>query len=59
MREHWQRLQDIFDEICTLDEDSRRAALDQQCNGDDQLRGEALRLLRAYDEERAANAEAN
>jgi eukaryotic-like serine/threonine-protein kinase len=59
MGEHWQRLQNIFDEICTLDEDSRRTALDRECNGDDALRGEALRLLRAYDQERAANADAN
>jgi eukaryotic-like serine/threonine-protein kinase len=59
MGQHWQRLQDIFDQICVLDEDRRRAALDRECNGDDTLRGEALRLLRAYDEERAANAEAN
>ena len=59
MGQHWQRLQDIFDQICVLDEDSRRVALDRECDGDDTLRGEALRLLRAYDEERAANAEAN
>jgi eukaryotic-like serine/threonine-protein kinase len=59
MGEHWQRLQEIFDEICALDDDSRRAILDQKCNGDDRLRGEALRLLQAYDEERAANAQAN
>jgi serine/threonine protein kinase len=59
MAEHWQRLQDIFDQICALDEDRRRAALDQQCNGDDELRAEVLRLLRAYDQERAANADGN
>ena len=29
MGEHWQRLQEIFDEICALDDDSRRAILDQ------------------------------
>jgi hypothetical protein len=59
MAEHWQRLQDIFDEICALDEDRRRTILDQQCNGDDELRTEVLRLLRAYDQEHAANAEGN
>jgi serine/threonine protein kinase len=59
MGEQWQRLQDIFDQICALDEDRRRAALDQQCNGDDQLRAEVLRLLQAYDQERAANAAGN
>ncbi len=59
MGEHWQRLQDIFDEICALDEDSRRAALEQKCNGDESLRAEALRLLRSYDEERAANTQGN
>jgi tetratricopeptide (TPR) repeat protein len=58
MSEHWERLQEIFDEICGLDEDSRRLKLDQYCNGDDSLRGEAERLVRAYDEERAINAEA-
>jgi len=59
MAGHWQHLQDIFDEICALDEDRRGTILDQQCNGDDELRAEALRLLRAYDQERAANAEGN
>jgi serine/threonine protein kinase len=58
MSEHWQRLQDIFEEICPLDEDSRRGVLDQRCNGDDTLRREAERLVHAYDEERAANQEA-
>src|SRR5579871_587198 len=59
MVEHWQRLQEIFDEVCSLDEDSRRAALDLKCNGDEALRADVLRLLRSYDEERAANAQAN
>ena len=59
MGEHWQRLQEIFDEIRALDDDSRRAILDQKCNGDERLRGEALRLLQAYDDERAANVQAN
>jgi eukaryotic-like serine/threonine-protein kinase len=59
MGEHWQRLQEIFEEICSLDEDSRRSILDQRCNGDERLRDKALRLVQAYEEERAANAQAN
>jgi eukaryotic-like serine/threonine-protein kinase len=58
MIDHWVRLQEIFDEICLLDESSRRTALDQRCNGDQELRVRAERLLRAFDEERAANREA-
>ena len=59
MGEHWQRLQEIFDEICVLDEEGRRAGLDRHCNGDEELRSEVLHLLRSYDQERAANAEVN
>jgi eukaryotic-like serine/threonine-protein kinase len=59
MTDHWVRLQEIFDEICVLDEASRRATLDRLCNGDQELRAQAERLLRAFDEERAANREAS
>jgi eukaryotic-like serine/threonine-protein kinase len=58
MNDDWGRLQDVFDEICALDEDSRRLTLDQRCNGDLSLRREAERMVRAFDAERAANAEA-
>jgi hypothetical protein len=58
MNDDWGRLQDHLDEICTLDEDSRRLILDQRCNGDDRLRAEAERMVRAFDSERAANVEA-
>jgi eukaryotic-like serine/threonine-protein kinase len=59
MTESWQDLEEIFDEACALDEDSRRAVLASKCAGNPALRSEAERLLRAYDEERAANAEAH
>jgi len=58
MNDDWGRLQELFDEICALDEDSRRVTLDQRCNGNDWLRGQAERMVRAFDAERAANAEA-
>src|SRR5271165_5660054 len=59
MDERWQRLQDVFDEVCSLNETGRRVILDQKCNGDDGLRAEVSRLLLAYDAERAVNAAAN
>ena len=37
MNDDWGRLQDLFDEICALDEDSRRLVLDQRCNGNVRL----------------------
>ena len=55
----FQDLEEIFEEACALDEDSRRAVLDAKCAGNADLRREAERLVRAYDEERAANAEAH
>jgi eukaryotic-like serine/threonine-protein kinase len=58
MNDHWGRLQDLFEEVCALDAETARNVLDQRCNGDDQLRAEAERLLRAYNQERAANADA-
>src|SRR5450755_3466223 len=58
MTDSWQALQEIFEEVCGLDEDGRGAALDARCAGNPQLRGEAERLVRAYDDERAANATA-
>ncbi len=59
MNEHWRNLQDIFDEICLLDEDMRRGILEERCQDDAGLRSEVERLVRAYDQERAANAEAS
>src|SRR5580704_10772176 len=59
MSENWQRLQEIFDQVWPLDEDRRREVLDRQCNGDDSLRSEVLRLVQAHDAERAANAGGN
>jgi serine/threonine protein kinase len=59
MNDDWERLEDLFDEICALDEDSRRQVLDQRCNGNEQLRSTAERMVRAFDDERAANSEAH
>ena len=58
MREDWGRLQELFDEICLLDETSRRIILDERCNGDDGLRTQVQRMVRAFDDERAANSDA-
>ena len=58
MNDDWGRLQELFDEICALDPDARRTILDQRCNGDQRLRSEAERMVRAFDEERSANSEA-
>src|ERR1700677_2665565 len=58
MNDDWGRLQDIFDEVCALDAGSRRLVLDQRCNGNEGLRKEAERMVRAFDDERAANTEA-
>lgn len=58
MTDHWARLQDLFEEVCALDEESRRAILDQRCNGDARLRGDVERMVRAYEESNAANEEA-
>ena len=58
MNDDWGRLQDLFEEVCALDEDSRRLVLDQRCNGDVRLRSEVERMVRAFDDERVANAEA-
>lgn len=54
----WGDLELIFDEVCALDEEGRRAALDARCAANPDLRAEAERMLCAYDEERAANVEA-
>ena len=59
MNERWRSLQDIFDEVCLLDEDSRHGILEERCQGDDGLRSEVERLVRAYDQERATNAQAS
>ena len=58
MTEHWQELQDIFDEVCAVDQGSRDTLLDERCRGNEDLRRAVERLLRAYDGERAANANA-
>jgi eukaryotic-like serine/threonine-protein kinase len=59
MNDEWGRLQDLFEELCALDEHRRRVVLDQRCNGDERLRSAAERMVRAFDDERAANSEAN
>ncbi|HUB82000.1 MAG TPA: serine/threonine-protein kinase [Bryobacteraceae bacterium] len=59
MSVNWQQLQEIFDQVCSLDEDQRHQALDRQCKGDHELHREVLKLVRAYDAERAAAAEGN
>src|SRR5580658_2827982 len=58
MNDEWAQLQDLFEEICFLDEDSRRLILDRKCHGNEILRKAAERMVRAYQEERSANAEA-
>ena len=58
MTNSWQELEEIFDQVCTLDDDGRRALLDARCAANPDLRREAERLVQAYDEERAANAQA-
>lgn len=58
MNDDWGPLQDLFDEVCALGEDRRRLVLDQRCNGNARLRSEVERMVRAFDDERAANAEA-
>ncbi len=58
MNDYWSRLEDLFDELCTLDEETSRRILDQRCDGDTKLRSDAERMLRAHREEGAANREA-
>ncbi len=58
MTDDWVRLEEIFDELCPLDEESRRRVLEDRCGGNGWLRSEAERMVRASDDERAANAEA-
>lgn len=55
----WSQVQEIFDAICLLDEADRRHTLDERCNGDDDLREKVQRLVRAFDDERAANSQAH
>jgi eukaryotic-like serine/threonine-protein kinase len=59
MSDRYSRLREIFDEVCELDEASRREILDRRCQGDHDLRREAERLLHSYERERAANAHAH
>ena len=58
MNDEWAQLQDLFEEICFLDEDSRRSILDRSCHDNETLRKAAERMVRAYQEERSANEEA-
>lgn len=55
----WGQVQELFDEICLLDEADRRRLLDRRCNGNDALRDQVQRMVRAFDDERAANAQAH
>lgn len=57
MSDHWRDLQDLFDELCVLDPQHRCEILEQRCKDDAFLRSDVERLLRSYDEERAANRE--
>ncbi len=59
MSDFWRDLEQIFDEICVLDDERRRAVMERRCAGDQRLRSEAERMVRAYDQERTANAEAH
>lgn len=58
MTDDWGQIQELFDEICLLDEPGRRQILDQRCSADDALREKVQRMVRAFDDERAANAQA-
>jgi eukaryotic-like serine/threonine-protein kinase len=58
MNDYWSRLEDLFDELCALDEETGRRILDQRCDGDTKLRGDVERMLRAHREEGEANREA-
>jgi eukaryotic-like serine/threonine-protein kinase len=54
MSDHWQELQDLFNEVCSLDPTRRREVLDERAGGT--VRREAERMLQAYDQEQAATA---
>ena len=45
--EHWRRTEQLFHAALDLDEPARRAFLDDQCGGDDDLRRDVERLLAA------------
>ena len=49
----WARVKDIFSAIVDLDEDGRRKFLDDNCNGDMEIRSEVEALLRSNDEDQA------
>ena len=51
MNSDWSKLQEIFDEAWALDADARRALIAQRCAGNEELRAEVERMLRAFDEE--------
>jgi len=57
MSDDWRRLQELFDEVCGLDEGSRHKVLNERCNGDGHLRSAVERMVNAYEQERTANAE--
>jgi serine/threonine-protein kinase len=54
MNEDWSKLQDIFDEAWPLDPDARQSLLAARCQGDEGLRAEVERMLRAFDAESQA-----
>ena len=58
MTEHWVRVQDLFADVCALDEEDRARILDQRCSGDADLRSEVERMVRAHQQAGAANREA-
>jgi hypothetical protein len=58
MTDYWELLQELFDDVCSLDEANRRVILEQRCNGDTRLRSDVERMVRAYQESSAANEEA-
>ena len=54
----WQQVEEIFDAVCGLEEGARGAILEARCGGDADLRKTVERLARAWDDERAAQAQA-
>jgi len=37
MSDFWRNLEEIFDEICVLDDERRRAVMERKCAGDQRL----------------------
>lgn len=59
MMDDWGQVQELFDEICLLDEAGRRRVLEERCDGNNALRDKVQRMVRAFDDERAANSQAH